>query len=300
MKKFISLFTTCCIFIFQLSAQVPGNAVLDAGNQVYNPPPHTVRPTPNLHPSVNQYLIEAKVLHHAIADRYIAVFGLAQEEKTAEEANAIINRRIENFRQQLYGMGIPEQDIFVDLITQTRVYDFKMTGPNTAEERVEGIELKKNVHVTFPQMRMLEDMMLAAAREEIYDIVKVDYVVENVDEIYGQMQTQALQVIQEKKELYMVLEEKKYAGNPLIVQFQKGVVQPIHAYRNYTAHETNAVNFQPGRKSKTDFVKLSARRMTTHYFEPLAEEQFDRVTNAYGVEPTVQLTLTLQVRYEVL
>lgn len=300
MKKSLVIFLFNALSLFCLHAQVPGNAVLDAGNQIYNPPNQYVHPTPHLHPTVNQYLIEAKVLHHVIADRYVAVFGLAQEEKTAEDANAKINRRIDNFRNALMSMGIPEKDIFVDLITQTRVYDFKMTSPNQAEEKVEGIELKKNVHVKFTQMRLLENMMLAAAQEDIYDIVKVDYVIENTEELYAQMQSEALNVINEKKLLYMALEEKKYAGNPTIVQFQKGAIQPIHAYRNYTAHETNAVNFHVGRKSKADFVKLSARRMTTHYFEPLPEEQFDRVTNAFGVEPTVQLTLTLQVRYEVL
>lgn len=40
--------------------------------------------------------------------------------------------------------------------------------------------------------------------------------------------------------------------------------------------------------------------MKTFYFDPLPEEQFDRVINAYGVEPTVQLTMKLQVRFEVL
>lgn len=300
MKKFNLSILICTLYIFQAHGQVPGNAVLEAGNQIYNPPSLYIQPAPQLHPSANQYLIEAKILHHAVADGYVAVFGLAQEEKTAAAANEKINRRIGNFRQALRGMGIPEEDIFTDLITQTRVYDFKMTGANVAEEKVEGIELKKNVHVKFPQMRQLEDMMLAAAREEIFDIVKVDYVIENTEAIYAQMQSEALSVIQSKKELYITLEEKKFAGNPTILKFQKGAVQPLQAYRSYTAHETNAVNFQAGRKSKADFVKLSARRMATHYFEPLPEEQFDRVTNAFGVEPTVQLTLVLQVRYEVL
>ena len=301
MKNFISFIVFCLVFISQANAQVSGNAVLEsAGNQVYNPPPHSVRPAPNLHPTTHQYLIEAKVLHHAVADRYIAVFGVAQEERTAEDANAKINRRIDNFRQALSGMGIPEKDIFVDLITQTRVYDFIMENATTAKETVTGIELKKNVHVTFPDMRTLEDMMLAAAAEGIFDIVKVDYVIDDVDKIYREMRTEALAVVKEKKEMYLLLEEKKYVGNPYIVQFQKGVVQPINAYRKYTAHETNAVSMHPGWKSKTDFVKLSARRMTTHYFDPLPEEQFDRVTNAFGVEPTVQLTMTIQVRYDVL
>ena len=49
MKKIISLLATCCLFLFQLSAQVPGNAVLDAGNQVYNPPPPTMRRLPYRH-----------------------------------------------------------------------------------------------------------------------------------------------------------------------------------------------------------------------------------------------------------
>ena len=270
-----------------------------SGNNLYTPNP-IIHPSPNMHPVANKYLIEANVLHHAIADRYIAVFGVSQEAGTAESANSQINNRIAAFRRSLYQIGIAEEDVFVDLITQTRVYDFKMIDATTAKEKVTGIELKKNIHVSFKQMDMLEEMMLAASREGIFDIVKVDYVLSNADEIYREMQTAALTIIKNKKEFYMMLEEKKYAGNPFIVKFEKGVVQPLHSYKNYTAHETNYIDFRPGSKSKDNLVKISARRMKTFYFDPLPEEQYDSVINAHSVEPTVQLTLKLQVRYDVL
>jgi uncharacterized protein YggE len=294
----------------QVIGQAAANQVI--GNGQYYPQ----APTPYVEPvhligngatlntpvnaSPNHYLIEANVLYHGIADRYIAVFGVVQEEPTAELANARMNDHIEAFRQDMLRMGIREQDIFVDLITQTRVYDFKMKDANTAEERVTGIELKKNVHVAFRNMNQLEGMMLSAAKQDIYDIVKVDYVLDNIDSIYQQMQASALSIIDQKKRTYMMLEEKKYAGNPLITKYEKGALQPVNAYRQYTAHETNSVAFNQPAPGKPVPVRISARRMKTFYFDPLPEEQFDRVINAYGVEPTVQLTMKLQVRFEVL
>ena len=306
MQRKILIVLACLVYVVQLNSQATGNNVtaignnvLNGGNNLYHPNPVT-HPAPNMHPTTNQYLIEATVLYHANAESYIAVFGVSEEADNAASANSSINDRIASFRQNLYQIGVGEEDVFVDLITQTRVYDYQMVDATTAKEKMTGIELKKNVHVSFTQMDMLEEMMLAAARENIYDIVKIDYVVKNMDEIYHEMQTSALATINRKKELYMTLEEKKYAGNPFIMKFEKGAVQPLHSYKNYVAHETNLMNFRPGLKSKANLVKLSARRMKTFYFDPLPAEQFDSVINAYSVEPTVQLTLKLQVRYDVL
>lgn len=309
MKKAIS----ACLAVLtavQLLAQAAANEVL--GNNNYYPQ----APTPHIEPvhpvtnnatfntpaqtAPNQYLIEANVLYHGIADRYIAVFGVVQEEATAERTNARMNERIEAFRNDMLRLGVREQDIFVDLITQTRVYGFKMKDANTAVEEVSGIELKKNVHVAFRNMNLLEEMMLAAAKQDIYDIVKVDYVMDNVDSIYQQMQAAALSIIDQKKRTYMMLEEKKYAGNPLITKFEKGALQPVNAYRQYTAHETTGIAFNQPAPGKPVPIRVSARRMRTFYFDPLPEEQFDRVINPYGVEPTVQFTMKLQVRFDVL
>lgn len=306
MQRNILIVFISLIYFAQLNGQATGNNVIApesnvrlGGNNLYQPPP-VIHSYVNMHPTANQYLIEANVLYHAVAERYIAVFGVSEVAEDAEQANRNINDRIAAFRNSLYQIGVGEEDVFIDLITQTRVYDFKMVDATTAKEKMTGIELKKNVHVTFTHMDMLEDMMLAAAKEDIYDIVEIDYVLKNMDEIYHEMQTSALATINRKKELYMTLEEKKYAGNPFIMKFEKGAVQPLNSYKNYVAHETNFVGFRPGQKSKANLVKLSARRMKTFYFDPLPEEQFDTVINAYSVEPTVQLTLKLQVRYDVL
>ena len=67
-------------------------------------------------------------------------------------------------------------------------------------------------------------------------------------------------------------------------------------YDNYTAFEGERVD-RPFYQSK--YVIQDLRKNRTFYFNPLSPGGYDRVINPVIVEPVVQFTLYLKLRYDI-
>jgi uncharacterized protein YggE len=234
----------------------------------------------------------------APANRYVAVFGVIQEGKNIQECNALIEKRMANFIQSMKGLGIKKEAIFIDAITQGRIYSYALNvEENVAKETLKGFEIKKNIIVSYTKDELLGQIMNAAAKEAIYDLIKVDYIVDNPDKIYDDLYKEALKVLEGKKAMYLKLSEKEHFGYPEIIKFEKGKIQPVEAYRSYTAHESNQVSVE-GYARYSNLKKVTARRIATHYFEAAPSTNFDKVINEHSLAPCVQFVLHLEIRYE--
>ena len=62
-------------------------------------------------------------------------------------------------------------------------------------------------------------------------------------------------------------------------------------YNAYTAYESG--NVDGGNNMRV----VEKRKASTFYFNPLHVSEFDAIINPVGVEPVVQLTLYLKVKY---
>lgn len=288
-------------FLFLLThgiaiGQHAGNAIYGTSNNPYYT--KKARQSSQIQNS-KKFLISSKVLFLAPADRYVAVFGLIQEGKNIKECNAIIEKRMANFIQSLKGLGIKRAAVFIDAITQGRVYSYALSEEETiAKETLTGFEIKKNIIISYTQNSLLDKIMTAAANEAIYDLIKVDYIVDNPDKIYEDLYKEALKVIEAKKAIYLELAEKEHFGYPEIIKFEKGRIQPVEAYRSYTAHESNQVSIE-GSNRYHNLKKVTARRIATHYFEAAPSANFDKVINEHSLAPCIQFVLHLDLRYEV-
>ena len=269
--------------------------------------------------------IEANLLMNVKADEYVAVFGLTQESPTVPEANEKIAARIKEFTASLERLGIKNKDIFVDFITQSRVYT--VAGPDAdaggkpdpfggkgnnnasnqaassngkkgatvpdeyAEEILSGFEVKKNVTVRYQNRELLDEMRTAAAKSSIFDLVKVDYVVSNVPPLRAQLLAEASKVIKRKEADYATLFGVKM--RPLSVdQEAYNALFPSQAYSLYTADES--------REPQRGKVHVVAQHTPgTFYYDPLNPADFDSFIGQTGLEPVVQLTLNLRMKYSV-
>lgn len=246
----------------------------------------------------NSFLISSNVLLLAPADRYIAVLGIMQEGKSIQTCNEIIEKRIANFIQGLKKIGIKEEAIFIDAITQNRIYSYELQEQkNVVKEVLKGFEIKKNILISYTENSLFDQILKLAAKEQIYDLIKVDYIVDNSDEIYKTLYKEALGVVAAKKKMYLELSEKQYLGNPEIIKFEKDKIQPIEVYRTYTAHASNQISVE-GYNSYSNLKKITARRVSTHYFEAAPSANFDKVINEHKLEPCVQFILHLELRYD--
>jgi uncharacterized protein YggE len=237
--------------------------------------------------------IEAYVLLNAAPDELIAVFGAAQEAPTAAESNQKVNAQIEQFLNAADKLGVTRSNVYVDMITQNRVYNFAPpAGDGTIRERLSGFETKKTISIKYKDRSLLEKLIGAAAQASIFDLIKVDYVINDLSKIRNRLQEEASNVIKQKEENYARSLGLKFRRNA-IFQETYATYYPSELYQTYTAAESGLV--EPNYESRTRVVR--ERKSSTSYLEPLNRSAFDAVINSAGLEPVVQCTLYLKVRY---
>lgn len=296
MKKVLSL-AFCLLFVSTNFAQ-------EAGNRVYGNRGNTDQPVqrrmPNLpkttvdsvsidptNQTITHYqFIDVKVLTMVEAKEYTVVFGLAQEAATIPEANRKLEKQINDFRSGLNNLGISAADTYVDFITQNRVYDYTVKG-NTAREKVSGFQIKENFIVRYRNRALLEKIVALAAQNEIFDLVKVDYVVGDLSQIKSQMVSEAVRIIKNKEGDFGKVGIKL---TPITVSAEQfDVFQPFEAYNSYKAFEAGEVD--------NVYRTVEKRKNSTFYFEPLPEGTFDAVLKSIGTTPEVQCTYYLRLKY---
>ena len=107
--------------------------------------------------------------------------------------------------------------------------------------------------------------------KDIFDLVKVDYIVSDLEKVRGELFTQASDILKSK--------HKKYMDTFGITLNPRGL-----AIEKYDA-------FYPSERYK-GYVK-------SFYYEPIEQKSFDRVINSVGIEPLVQFTVYLRMDYSI-
>ena len=242
--------------------------------------------------SVVSTFLEANVLMNVKADEYLAVFGVSQEGSTLLDCNKKIDLQIAEFTRSLQELGVAGADLFVDFVTQNRVYDFTVAaGSSTAREKATGFEIKKNILVHYKDRGMLEKMLIAASKSSIFDLIKVDYIVNDTATLREKLFEEASRVIKKKEERY----SRQLGIKPhsfVVAQEKYDMFFPSEMYSAYVAYETGSVD--SGREMRV----VEKRKSKTFYYNPLDESEFDQVINSLVLEPVVQFTLFLKVKYE--
>jgi uncharacterized protein YggE len=238
------------------------------------------------------FLIEAQVLMNVKADQFVAVFGVTEEGGSVEEGNEKIDKRIAAFIADVKSLGIPEGDIFVDMITHNRIYDHRLEG-SVAREYISGFELKKNVSIRYRDHQRIEKLVMAAAAHDIFDLVKVDYLVTDLEAPYNALMEKGQEVIARKKRRYEALTGVRAAPRAEIYLDDFRARYPSDGYRQYTAYEAGSVSTP----YNSGITVMNQRKSRTFYFDSIDLDDFDAVINPVILEPVVQFTLDLAVRY---
>lgn len=288
MKRTSSLITILALGQFALSAQIVGNSLY--GNPKPQPTGLATGDLFAVEPkgSAPVSFIEANVLLNLKADQYQAVFALTQEGPSLLEGNEKITAQTKEFIASLTALGVESTDSFVDFISQNRVYDFKVQD-NVARENLSGFEVKKNVIVRYHDPALLEKMLAVAAKSAIFDLVKVDYVVNDLAAARARLRDEASKIIKQKEAAY-----KRLFGVQMrsvsVYQEKYNAFYPADMYKSYTAYES-------GSADSYNLRVVRNRKTSTSYYSPLDSAGFDAVINPAGVEPVVELTLYLKIKY---
>jgi uncharacterized protein YggE len=241
------------------------------------------------------FQIEASVLLNLRPDSFVAVFGVAQEAKNAEESNSKVNAQIEDFLKRLNALAITKNDVYIDFITQNKIYDFQIKG-DVAEQYLEGFETKKTVAVKYKSRDSLEKILAAATSAQIFDLIKVDYIVGDFETVKARLFEEATKVVKQKETRYKNAFDMTMKAVGLAVE-KYDAFYPAERYEGYRAYESGGAQTVDYRNVRTS---LTLRKSSTFFYQPLDGNKFDKVINPTGVEPTVQFTLYLQVQYRLI
>lgn len=286
---FISL--TLLLLISTVYAQQSGNSVY---GQNYNSTAGKIQTVDKLFLTDSTFIIQANVALNVIADNYVATFGVAEQSATLSDCNDKIEKRIQGFITDLSKIGITAADVYVDMTTQNKIYDYKMIG-SIEEQYLKGFELKKNVIIKFINIKDLDKMVISASTFQIYDLVKVDYNVTDNNKIYTQLFVAAMEIINQKKGLYAGATNSKLSPVSEIYGEEFYSFSPSQLYKSYTAYESGDVY---GGYSSS-YTKKDMRKSTTYYYDKMSYSGLDKIINPIVTEPVVEFVLTLQIKFQV-
>ncbi len=238
--------------------------------------------------------IDVKVLSNIVADSYTAIFNIIQIGKTSEETNTLMNERVAKVKNELHAKGILEEDIIIDVISFVPVYETvveKKLFSKKYNEVPKGFELQQNIHVKFTKVNQFQEILSACANNEVYNLVKVDYFINDIQAVYRQLRVEILKILKEKQQLYADLGFDLASYHPTVAD-TKYCYFPEEFYKNYQAFNSTSLEAL----SKKQGV-VTAKKQISYYYDPISYKDYDMVINAAIVEPVVQTGLEIKLQY---
>ncbi len=285
----------CCLLYSNLVVAQIG------GNQVYNTnSSNNSTSSPILNNSINStdstLTIGGSILFAKKADYYLFTLGVKDHSKTVVECNKKLNNRIDAFLADLKGIGINEDDLYIDFVSQIRVYDHEIEG-NTVTEFFDGFVIRKNIIIQITDLNKIENIIELASLREFYDIIKVEYYNDDVEAIYDDLFKEVMEIIEEKKARFLKYSSVDMGKKYRIASVNFTKYNPKSSYAQYNeAFETSSVTTRYTR----DYIKKDVRKEKTFYYEG-AENKLgvDRIKDDISPVVGIQYVMGVSVIYEI-
>lgn len=242
-------------------------------------------------PTSPDLFINVKGLANVKADSYVAVFSITQVGKSPEEVNRLLDERI---GQAVEKIGQQEGvETYVDMISFVPMYEYeaqkKIFSKTTYNEIPAGFELKKNLHVKYNNSAFLNEVIATLANVEVYDLVRVDYFSESLEEVKKELMTKAKRVLQEKLKVYESMLSSELDSAERYITDGYTVILPAEAYESYQAYSSNSLNLEkPTNVSQT-------RKTSAQYYQPILDKEFDFVIDPVVFEPVIQVLYEIKL-----
>ncbi|MEL6556836.1 MAG: SIMPL domain-containing protein [Bacteroidota bacterium] len=248
-------------------------------------------------PGSNEIIFQVNSLMNVKADRFLAVFNLTQIGKTAVETDQLINKRIDGFVDDLKTLSLSQDNIYTDMIYLIPTFEFevqkKLFSTDTYNEVPKGFEMQKNIHINFTDIRIIDDLVTLAAKNEIYDLVKLDFFVDDTESVYDSLRERSQQFMTRKIQSLENSQELNLSEAFQTIAENTDAIYPETQYSDYDAFVSQSLE---AAGSNSGVTKI--RKPATVAYDQIPYGGFDIVINPVVLEPVVQFTYTLTVRYE--
>lgn len=240
--------------------------------------------------------LNINALSNQEADAYTAIFTVYQVGKTAQETNRQLNSRLDALINELQKLGFPREDVFIDMVNFLPKYEYdrnkKVFSKKTLTEIPVGFELQKNVHIRYADPSLLEKIVSAAAEQEIYDIVKVDYFVRDPQAVYQELRTLTFEYLNNIRQEYEKIGIRLDSAYVITAE-NAWVAYPINRYESYQAFSTQSLNAE----EKGSAVIETIDKPTLRFYDAVPGNDYDIVINPEILEPAVQYSFNLVARF---
>lgn len=152
--------------------------------------------------------------------------------------------------------------------------------------------MQKNVHVRYVTPSLLDDVASAAARQEIYDIVKVDYFVKDPTAVYKSLREASFGYLNEIKKEYKTLGIALDSAW-LITAENAWVAYPANRYESYQAFSSQALD----QSEKAGAIVSGADKPIARFYNAIPANDYDIVLDPAILEPAVQFSFNLIARF---
>ncbi|MEQ8703845.1 MAG: SIMPL domain-containing protein [Phaeodactylibacter sp.] len=287
--KILRLAFFCLLAFSNLSAQVGGNQVYQNQSIKYNRSAVEVR---SIYSTDSTLVVTSKVLLNQAPEFYVITIGVNSIAKTVTEANQLTNDKIKNVTSQIKNLGITGDDIYVDFISETKMYDHTITD-REIKEYFDGFSIRKNLIIKTSQLLNIDKIIDYCAEQEIYDIVKVDYRSKDLEKINKALFDEAVKVSKTKTKRFSNNSSTQLTDNYRIVSESFKVYYPKNLYKQYNeAFETSLVNTH----YSSNYLKKEVRKERTFYYDGIETEVgidkiIDEISPVVGIQYVIELVI---------
>ncbi|MEX0598913.1 MAG: SIMPL domain-containing protein [Candidatus Paceibacterota bacterium] len=295
MNRIKLLTVIICVMIFSnLNAQIGGNQVYQKQSTNYN---RTPVETKSIYSTDSTLVVTSKILLNKSAESYLITIGVNSIAKTVKEANQLTNSKIENVTDKIKNLGISKRDIYIDFVSETKMYDYRITD-REIQEYFDGFSIRKNLIIKTTKLTDIDKIVDYCSEQEIYDIVKVDYRSEDLEKINKELFDEALNISKTKTKRFSDNSSIQLSENFRIVSESFKIYFPKNLYKEYNeAFETSLVN----NYYSSSYITKEVRKERTFYYDGIetevgADKIIDEISQIVGIQYVIELVTTYDLK----
>lgn len=278
---------------FYASSQVGGNQINNYDK--YNPGYRSTAPV-KIALTDTTIVIEVKILENTAADFYLVTMGISQKGKTVAETLDNLKKIGEKFTSQLKQNGIPSEKIQFDFVNQYKIFELTEINNTTYKEELTGFEANSTATIRIEKIEELDKILVIASQLGIYDLIKVDYMLNDIYSHKQKLMNEAANLLLSKKTFYEKTANMRVHPNGSIYAENFEAIQPSEQYERFQSATSSEISSY----GESRYRIIKSPEPLSFFYNPKTADSFDKVLNPQIFGPSVQLVYTLQVKYRLL
>jgi hypothetical protein len=281
------------------NAQVLGNAGYADRNNSGSNYEHNSLKNPTAFTNGDFMTIKIKGIYNEKASSYVATFSVLQLGLNIDEVTSLMDEKVSNIQKSILKLN-PNIEVVVDMISFLPRFETQSTSrlfrKKTYTEIPVGFALTKNLIFQYKKASELDDIISICAKNDVYDLAKVDYITNNLEVIKDKLQERVLLEYSKKMKFYGVIKNVDLLSKEKTIDENFEILYPIENYKNYTAY-TKA--YIPMGNNYINNVEHNQ----TFYYNGLKSKTNSFVINPDITEPAIQIiyemTIVIDLRIKV-